>query len=247
MKKSIFIVFLTAILVIALLFLTGCDDKKDQKIVLNSASIPEVPTVGSWETILTDAKVNMNEEVIKLFEEAKKNYIDQELEAVALLGSQVVAGTNRMFLAKGYKAGEEKSANYKIVTIYTNLENKSEITNVTDFKFSLYTNENIEGNDDILAGGWTVTLPAEENKLDEKLQAVFDKATSTLAGIKYYPIAAVGKQPVAGTKYAILCYAVPSYGESERGTINLITIYEDLVGTSKILTQTYINLADFNK
>ena len=239
MKKIVTITALVAVLILGLLALTGCDEKKE--------NITEEVVVGGWTTILTDAKVNMDEEATQVFKTAEAEYLELELEPIALLGSQVVAGTNRMFLAKGYEKGSEDLVEYKIVIVYTDLENKSEITNVMDFDYSKYTHQNVEGNEDILAGGWTVSLPKEGAKLDTDIQKVFDEATSTITGVVYYPIAVLGSQVVAGTNYAVLCYGAPSVGEPERGTINLVTIYKNLVGTSEIISQSYINLADYNR
>ena len=241
MKKIVLITAVIAVLITGLLVLTGCEEKKEQN------NITESIIAGGWKTILTNAKVNMDESVTKIFESAKSDYTALELDPVALLGSQVVAGTNRMFLAKGYQKGEETSAKYKIVIVYTDLQNKSSITSVTDFDYSKYTHENIEGNDDILAGGWTVNIPTAGAKLDDEIQVAYDNATSTITGVTYYPITTLGSQVVAGTNYAILCFATPSVGEHERGTINVVTIYKDLNGKSEVISQAYVNLADFNK
>lgn len=247
MKKILCVTALIAVLIAGLLLLTGCNEKAKPEIANQIIETITEPILGGWETILANTKVNIDEDTAKLFESAKASYTSIELEPVALLGNQVVAGTNRMFLAKGYQKGDEANAEYKMVIVYTDLQNNSSITKVTDFNYLKYSNENVEGNEDILAGGWTVSLPTAGARLDNNIQTAFDNATSTLAGVVYYPITTLGKQIVAGTNYAILCFGAPSYGEPERGTINVVTIYEDLSGSAQITSQAYVNLADFNK
>ena len=244
MRKVLLITAIIAALTIGLFALTGCENK-DVENVVNELS--QTQLVGGWETKLTNEQVNLNEEALKIFTEARNKYTALELDPVALIAQQVVAGTNRMYLAKGYQKGEPANALYEMVKVYTDLANNSSITEVCEFDYSEYTNVNVEGNEDILAGGWTVSVPTKGAKLEEKVQAIFDKATSTITGVTYYPIALVGKQLVAGTNYAILCYATPSTGEEVRGTINLVTIYEDLTGTATVTSQAYVNLANFNK
>ena len=233
MKNKVLIV---TIVIAVCLIVTSCGkEKKEEKI-----------KVGGWETVLTKEEVGLDESLLQTFNNAKENYTSLILDPVALLGKQVVAGTNYMFLAKGYQKGEEDKATYKIVIIYKNLEGMSTITRVKDFDFTKYTNENIENNTEKLVGGWFVESSGKLNVLDGKVGEIWEKATETLTGMSYNPIAVVGKQLVSGTNYAVLCYGRGSYDETTEG-IYLVTLYEDLKGTSEIVSNAYINLAEFNK
>ena len=225
MKKIV----LFTILVAACLTLVACGGKEDD----------EEEIVGGWETVFADKEMYMSAETLKIFEDAKKDYTDLELKPVALLGTQVVAGTNYMYLAKGYVEGKED-------IVYKDLSGKPAITKVTDFDYTKYVNENVESDSDVLAGGWYVDFPKETELLDKETQEVFDNATSTLTGMVYYPIAVLGSQVVAGTNYAILCYGSASY-EDMPGAIYLITIYSDLNNKQEITSHAYVDLANYNK
>jgi len=231
MKKKILILFFV---VVFGLVITGCGSNKEKE---------DDKMTGGWEIVLSDNQIEMDEELLKIFNDAKENYTSMILDPVALLGEQVVAGTNYMFLAKGYQSGEE--ATYKIVVIYNDLENKSTITSVSDFDYTKYVNENIESNFENLAGGWYVNAPGKLNVLDSEVQDIFDNATSTLTGMMYNPIAVLGKQIVSGTNYAIICYGRASY-EGMSDAIYLITLYEDLNGNDEIVSHAYIDISEYN-
>ena len=241
MKKKLLI--FTFVLAFALI-ITGCGKEKEKE---EDNTEKENKVVGGWEIVLTDKQVGLEEAELKLFEDAKKEYVGLNLEPVAILATQVVAGTNYMFLAKGSPVVPDPETSYKIVIVYKDLQGKAEITKVSDFDFTKYTNKNSDNPNEQLVGGWTVSAPGKINMLDnEEIQKAWDKATETLTGMSYNPIAIVGKQLVAGTNYAIICYAKGSY-EGAKEAIYLVTLYKDLNGNQEITYQTYIDLAEFNK
>lgn len=244
MKKKYFILTLAVILCFTI---TACGKEKEKEKENEEVETGEnVHMVGGWETVLTDKQVGLEESEIKIFNDAKEGYTGLKIEPVALLGKQLVAGTNYMFLAKGTPAVQKPTTSYIIVVIYNDLQGKSSITSVLDFDFSKYTNKNIDYNSSDVVGGWTVEAPGKLNVLDdEDVSSAWEDATKTLTGISYNPIAVVGKQLVSGTNYAILCYANGSYQGSTE-SLYLVTLYVDLNGTSKIISNAYIDLAELN-
>lgn len=242
MKKA----FLCA-LILSCLFMTGCDffkwigGKKENELDANEK------IAGGWNTVLSNQVNDMDEETIRIFNNAKANYKDLTLELVALFGKQVVAGTNYMFLAKGYEPGYEYQASYKIVIVYHDLQGNDTVTKVSSFNYMNYVNNNIDGTNEQLSGGWYVESSGRPYTLFENGENnVFEKATSTLAGMSYKPLVIVGKQIVSGTNYAVLCYGSATVPDAKEG-IYLLTLYEDLNGNGELLSSAYIDLANFNK
>ena len=237
MKKKLLI--LTIVLTLCVV-ITGCGKEEEKEKENNEV-------VGGWETVLTDKQVGLDEEELKLFNSAKEKYVGVDLEPIAVLGTQVVAGTNYMFLAKGTPVVQNPETSYKIVIIYKDLQGNASITKVSDFDYTKYINKNIENDSKKLMGGWTVSSTGKLNMLDdEELEASWEKATETLTGISYNPIAIVGKQIVSGTNYAILCYAKASANELPE-SIYLVTFYKDLNGNQEITYQSYVDLSEFNQ
>ena len=79
-------------------------------------------------------------------------------------------------------------------------------------------------------GGWTVS---ESWEMDEKTQAIFDKALEGLTGVSYEPLACLGSQLVAGMNYCFFCRARVAYPDA-RPYYALVYVYEDLEGKAEI-------------
>ena len=226
MKKGLFIVIVLCMCFV----MVGCNEKKEEDNQL----------VGGWEIIKSDTVKDLSNEDINRFKNSAKEYTKEKLEVVALLGKQVVAGTNYMYLAKTDKE-------YKVVIVYTDLEGKSSITKVSNFDFVKYTNTNSDGLGEQLSGGWYAESKNNEYKLpDEKIQSMYESATSTLAGMEFKPLVLVGKQIVSGTNYAIVCYGQATVPNATTG-IYLLTLYNTLEGTSELTGIAYIDLAQYNQ
>lgn len=232
MKKKILFVFLVFIL---LLSITGCG-KKDNK----EKNIEEKePISGGWE-ILKENESYLPIEVANLFYKATINE-DSPVLPIVLLGKQVVAGTNYMFLV-------QKDGEYFVYVIYEDLENNTSISSRKKFDLTKYTNENIEIEAKVLSGGWIVEIPEEDKqsmKLDENTQKVFDKATEKLTGMSYYPLSVLGKQIVAGTNYAVIAYGTPSTKDPVNG-VYILTLYKDLTGNCEMISSSSIDLSEYN-
>lgn len=222
MKKGLLI-----IAILMCLIMTGCTNKKENTLT------------GGWETVLSNRVNDLSEEDIYNFNNAIKDYSKEKLEVVALLGKQVVAGTNYMFLAK-------TDTKYKIVIVYTDLEGISKVSKVSDFDYSKYVDKDLNSNNEMLSGGWYTESSNIDYKLeDEKIEKMYESATSELTGVEYKPLLVIGKQIVSGTNYAILCYGKPIVPNATTD-IYLMTIYNDLNNNSEILGISHINLADYN-
>ena len=120
-----------------------------------------------------------NENLIPdIAEEAFDRANNGSYEKVALLATQLVSGTNYMFLVKN---NEE----WKIVVVYNTFDNKSEIKSVKPFN---------------IVGSWKVEESIRPGKLnDEKLQNNFEKETKNY---KLLPITSLIEEK--NTNY-ILC------------------------------------------
>lgn len=243
MKRKVFGI----LCMLTLLFgLTACGKKKEE----NNA--PENNNPGNNEVILggwnlnLDAKSVVTEDELKLFNKAKEEYDGVELEPIALLATQVVAGKNYMFLCKGTTVTLEPKTSYKMVVVYKDLEGNASITNVEDFSITEYISRESNPSDDELVGGWEANKNIEKGKLDSDSANAFKKATEELTGASYTPIATVATQVVSGKNYAVVCLqklitAEPVY------KISLVTIYEDLDKNAKILSIENIDLGKYNK
>lgn len=222
MKKKIILsvlVFLIGVLMV------GCSEEK-------------MDVSSGWEIIMSNSKQTLDNDLKKVFEDAKKTS-EEKLDYIALLAKQVVAGTNYMFLCKD-------SDSYKVIVIYKDLEGNSKIINVTDFNPIGYINSDKEVSFEQLAGGWYVSIPDENITIDSTVNNYFEKATETLTGASYYPISVLAEQKKSGTDYALLCYGEGSYSGSMAG-IYMLTLHIDKDDNPEIASISAIDLTDFNE
>ena len=230
MKKKIFI---SLLLVISLFIITGCgkkeEKKKENKLV-----------AGGWDIILTDKQAYIPEDAKNAFDNAfnKDSY---DLTLVALLAKQPVSGTNYMFLCK-----DNSTNNYKIVIVYNNIENVSQITKMSYFDYTKYAHNNINYNPDKTVGHWDVIIPEEETELSEEVRDIYNTGIAKVPNIDYKPIALMGKQTTSGTNYAVLAYGQLQNTDTPEKGIFLLTVYKDLNGTIDIPSLSYIDLKEFN-
>ena len=215
MKKKCLVI----ILIIVCLVLVGCKKEENKK--------------GEWELVLSEANDFLDEDA----KDAIRNY-NKELKPIALLGEQVVAGKNYMYLVCD-------SNSYKIAVIYKDLEGKMQVTKITDFDVLNYVNENKSANNETVVGGWTTEIPGKPMMLEGAIQAAFEEANKKIVGVTYYPIRVLASKEKDGTNYAIICYGKMSDANSTTGiyvqTINMTGNTEEIVSISSV------DLKEFNK
>ncbi len=224
MKKIFFVALLIALLIVV----TGCQNpfKPNNNKVTGGLELTNNNVFVAPENLIED------------YNKAMDDYTGRSTDPIALLGTQVVAGTNYMFLCT-----EDKE--YKVVVVYNDLENNSSITKATTFDFKQYVDKNNDIDVEELVGGWTIEVPAKPIELSENVQAIFDKANENMVGATYYPISQVAHQNKDGKNYAILCFGRLSDQNSTTGVF-LLTIKEDENGADTIVSISHVDLKKYN-
>lgn len=85
---------------------------------------------GGWETAEDRSSVVIPQDAKDVFDKAVKNLEGTELEPVALLGTQVVAGTNYAFLCFSTLQKDETINGIQVVKVYEDLDGNAEVTNI---------------------------------------------------------------------------------------------------------------------
>jgi len=111
-------------------------------------------------------------------------------------------------------------------------------------KNTKYANERIGYNSSDNVGGWEVYEQPINYLPNEKVQQIFDDATSLIEYV-CSPIALLGQQENSGTNYAILTYC--GYENVMDNEINIFTIHEDTDGIRKVASTAYIDFSEYNK
>ena len=86
---------------------------------------------GGWEVAEDRSSAVIPQEAKDAFDKAAENLDGNELEPMALLGTQVVAGKNYAFLCFSTLQTEETIKGIQVVTVYEDLSGNAEITNIS--------------------------------------------------------------------------------------------------------------------
>ena len=203
--------------------------------------------LGGWTLNGDVAAAALPQDAQEAFDKATEGLLGNDLTPVALLGTQVVAGTNYAILCKSELVTAEPVVSYQVAIIYRDLEGNAEIIDITDFNVAGYTEgDGADISAETLAGGWQVPEEYTVVTLPENVQAAFDKALEGWTGSNQEPLAYLASQVVSGTNYAILCRSTLVTKEPVSG-ISVVTIYEDLQGNAKISNIHVIDPAEFNQ
>ena len=96
----------------------------------NNTEISAEQLAGGWQVAEDRSSVVIPQEAKDVFDKAVENLDGNELEPMALLGTQVVAGTNYAFLCFSTLQTEETINGIQVVTVYEDLDGNAEITNI---------------------------------------------------------------------------------------------------------------------
>lgn len=244
MLKKLTILLLVLSIIIAC---TACGFKKQTNSAENKKDIENTEAAdGGWE--ITDNKVaKLPEEVQAAFNKAIKHFTGSKLKPAAYIASQVVAGTNYMILCEAETTTEKPVKSYQMAIVYADLKGNAKLTSIKDFDLAAYTEgNNTEISGEQLAGGWTVPDDAVGSVISREAKDAFDKATRQFTGSDIEPLALLGTQVVAGTRYAFICKSTLTTKEPVSG-IQIVTVYADLKGNAEITNISTIDPADFNE
>ncbi len=196
-----------------------------------SASSGASAQVGGW-TIPESATTAVDADALAIYQEAAKS-MDAAIEPVALLGTQVVSGTNYAFLGLGEPGS--KAEGWNVVVCYKDLQGKviPTCTNAVDL-LALALAEPASGNSSgAMMGAWEIAVPEQPASLPGDAQAAFDAAMSQYTGMSLTPIALLGKQVVSGMNYMVLCAGAP-VTQDPKAVLYVIEVYKDASGNAKI-------------
>ena len=192
-----------------------------------AGSTPDVKdnSLGGWEVNNGKLSIEENTEAKATFEKATEGLTGYEYEPIALLGTQIVSGTNYSILARGKAVVPDAEPSYEIIMIYEDLEGNAKI---------LGEKALVGGEGEEAVGAFTANDGEYDFSKNVEVKAIFDKAFDGLVGASYEAVAYLGFQVVAGTNYLALFRETPTVPDAELSFV-LVTVYEDLEGNTKVL------------
>ena len=144
------------------------------------------PITGGW-AINNDFDGTDDANAMSAFEKATEDLDGYRYDVAAVLGSQIVAGTNYLYLCRAEMVVPDAKPEYVILKVYEDLEGNAEITGSLRL---------LEGKE-----GWEYNDANPYMDENEEVKAAFDKALEGLTGVEYKPIAYIGHKD---NSYAVL-------------------------------------------
>ena len=228
--KNICIILLAALLVLGA---AACKTKelpetaaKDEA-AKEEAAVNETVT-GGW-TPAADCEVT--EERRAIFDKGMSALLGVDYVPLAYLGSQLVAGTNHVFLVKGTKVVPSQPVSYALAYLYQDLEGNVKLMNIADLGIVPGEDGNATVPEGGLMGGWSY---AESPEVTDEMKTRLGKALEGLVGASYMPVANLGTQVVAGLNRCLLCAVTPVVPDAQPHYA-LVYVYEDLQGGAELL------------
>ena len=97
----------------------------------NNTEISSEQLAGGWNVPEDAVGSVIPEEAQAAFDKAAEQFTGSDIEPLALLGTQVVAGTNYAFICKSTLTTQEPISGIQIVTAYADLEGNAKIINIS--------------------------------------------------------------------------------------------------------------------
>ena len=144
------------------------------------------PITGGW-AINNDFDGIDDANAMSAFEKATEDLDGYRYDVAAVLGSQIVAGTNYLYLCRAEMVVPDAKPEYVILKVYEDLEGNAEITGSLRL---------LEGKE-----GWEYNDANPYMDENEEIKVAFDKALEGLTGVEYKPIAYIGYKD---NSYAVL-------------------------------------------
>ena len=107
-------------------------------LVLCAASALAEPMVGGWENVPCEA-AELPEDAQAAFDKALDGLVGAKYTPVALLSTQIVAGTNYCILCQITPVVPDATPTWALVYVYADLQGNAEITNVYELYIDRYS------------------------------------------------------------------------------------------------------------
>ena len=199
----------------------------------------DAPLVGAYNTNLVSFSLKDNPDAMNAFEAAFPNgYNYTHYEPIALLGTQVVSGTNYLYLCKSTWTDYQENVSFVLLQIYQDLSGKSQVMGSA---ILFPTEESREDGEDYIynTGSYLPeNIPAIQN--------AFNEAVKDNENVSYIPLAYIGKHTQEGKpEEDVIFTAKKSKGKDAKANYELLYIGKDKDGKAKLVKTEDVQFPDF--
>ena len=195
--------------------------------------------VGAYNTNLVSFSIKDNPDAMNAFEAAFPNgYNYTHYEPIALLGTQVVSGTNYLYLCKSTWTDYQENVSFVLLQIYQDLSGKSQVVGSA---ILFPTEESREEGEDYIdnTGSYLPeNIPAIQN--------AFKEAVPNDENASYIPLAYIGKHTQEGKPEEDVIFAAKDpRGTDAKISYELFYISKDKDGKAKLVKSEDVQFPNF--
>lgn len=199
----------------------------------------DAPLIGAYNTNLVSFSLKDNPDAMNAFEAAFPNgYNYTHYEPIALLGTQVVSGTNYLYLCKSTWTDYQENVSFVLLQIYQDLSGKSQVVGSA---ILFPTEESREEGEDYIdnTGSYLPeNIPAIQN--------AFKEAVPNDENAYYIPLAYIGKHTQEGKpEEDVIFTAKKSKGKDAKTNYELLYIVKDKDRKAKLVKTEDVQSPDF--
>ena len=199
----------------------------------------DAPLVGAYNTNLISFSLKDNPDAMNAFEAAFPiGYNYTHYEPIALLGTQVVSGTNYLYLCKSTWTDYQENVSFVLLQIYQDLSGKSEVMGSA---ILFPTEESREEGEDYIdnTGSYLPeNIPAIQN--------AFNETVKDNENVSYIPLAYIGKHTQEGKPEEDVIFAAKDpRGTDAKISYELFYIGKDKDGKAKLVKTEDVVFPDF--
>ena len=213
---------------------TGATEGEKGKAENNSDSL-----VGAYNTNLVSFSLKDNPDAMNAFEAAFPNgYNYTHYEPIALLGTQVVSGTNYLYLCKSTWTDYQENVSFVLLQIYQDLSGKSQVVGSA---ILFPTEESREEGEDYIdnTGSYLPeNIPAIQN--------AFNETVKDNENVSYIPLAYIGKHTQERKPEEDVIFTAKDPRETDaKISYELFYITKDKDGKAKLVRTEDVVFPDF--
>ena len=189
----------------------------------------DAPLVGAYNTNLVSFSLKDNPDAMNAFEAAFPNgYNYTHYEPIALLGTQVVSGTNYLYLCKSTWTDYQENVSFVLLQIYQDLSGKSQVMGSAILFPTEESREDGEDYSDNTGSYLPENIPAIQN--------AFTEAVPDDENAYYIPLAYIGKHTQEGKpEEDVIFTAKDPRGADTKISYELLYIGKDKDGKAKLV------------
>lgn len=179
----------------------------------------------SWDVPGDATNAALTEEQLDIFQRATDSIVGSAYMPVAVLATQLVAGTNYAYLVQATQAYPDATPHWVIAVVYQDLQGNASVTCTNDFDLADIHVGVLESNG--FVGAWEVMEAPKTPILDGMAKVAFDGACQDVEDVVFEPICLLGTQVAEDVNYKVL-----AVGTGRTRGLYALSIREDSVGKS---------------